>query len=33
MNQNLMQTIIWIATIGILVLFFQRRRKRRSNNF
>ena len=31
MNQTMLQTVMWIATFGVLVLFLQRRRKRRSN--
>ncbi len=31
MSQTMLQIILWIATLGVLVLFLQRRRKRRSN--
>ncbi len=31
MNPTILQSILWIATLGILVLFVQRRRKRKSN--
>jgi len=31
MNSTLVQAVLWIATLGVLVLFLQRRRKRRSN--
>jgi hypothetical protein len=31
MSATLIQSILWIATLGVLVLFVQRRRKRRSH--
>jgi hypothetical protein len=31
MNQTLVQAVMWIATLGALVLYMQRRRKRKSN--
>jgi hypothetical protein len=31
MNQTIMQSILWIATLGVLVLFLQRRRKRKTD--
>jgi hypothetical protein len=31
MSQTILQSIFWIATLGVLVLFLQRRRKRRTN--
>jgi hypothetical protein len=31
MNQTLIQSIFWIATLGVLVLYMQRRRKRKTN--
>lgn len=31
MSATLIQSILWIATLGVLVLFLQRRRKRRSH--
>jgi len=31
MNQTIVQAIFWIATLGALVLYMQRRRKRKSN--
>ena len=31
MSQTIMQSILWIATLGVLVLFVQRRRKRKAN--
>jgi hypothetical protein len=31
MNQTLIQAVIWIATLGVLVLYMQRRRKRKTN--
>jgi hypothetical protein len=31
MSSTLIQAVLWIATLGVLVLFLQRRRKRRSN--
>ncbi len=31
MDQTILQAVLWIATLGILVLFLQRRRKRKAN--
>jgi hypothetical protein len=31
MSQTMLQAVMWIATFAVLVLFLQRRRKRRSN--
>ena len=31
MSQTLVQAAIWIATLGALVLYMQRRRKRKTN--
>jgi hypothetical protein len=31
MNSTLVQSVLWIATLAVLILFVQRRRKRRSN--
>lgn len=31
MNQTLIQAVIWIATLGALILYMQRRRKRKTN--
>lgn len=31
MNQTLLQAILWLATLAVLVLFLQRRRKRKAN--
>jgi MYXO-CTERM domain-containing protein len=31
MSQTMLQTVMWIATFAVLVLFLQRRRRRRSN--
>ena len=31
MDQNITQAILWILTLGALVLFMQRRRKRKTN--
>lgn len=31
MNQTVIQTVLWVATLGVLVLFLQRRRKRKTN--
>jgi hypothetical protein len=31
MNQTVIQTILWVATLAVLVLFLQRRRKRKAN--
>jgi hypothetical protein len=31
MNVMIVQSVFWIATAGLLVLFLQRRRKRKSN--
>jgi uncharacterized membrane-anchored protein len=31
MNQTIVQSIIWIVTLAVLVLYMQRRRKRKSN--
>jgi hypothetical protein len=32
MNQTIVQAIFWIATLALLVLYMQRRRKRKTNN-
>lgn len=31
MSQTIVQSVIWILTLGVLVLYMQRRRKRKSN--
>jgi hypothetical protein len=31
MNQTMIQAIFWIATLAVLVLYMQRRRKRKAN--
>ena len=31
MNQTILQSIFWIATLGVLVLYMQRRRKRKTD--
>jgi len=31
MNQTILQAIFWIATLAALVLYVQRRRKRKTN--
>ena len=31
MSQTIIQAVLWIATLGALVLFLQRRRKRKTN--
>ncbi len=31
MTQTIIQAVLWIATLGVLVLFLQRRRKRKAN--
>jgi hypothetical protein len=31
MNATILQAIFWIATLGVLVLFLQRRKKRKAN--
>jgi hypothetical protein len=31
MNETLVQAVMWIATLGALILYMQRRRKRKSN--
>lgn len=31
MSQTMIQSIFWIATLGVLVLYVQRRRKRKTN--
>jgi len=31
MDSNITQAVLWILTLGALVLFLSRRRKRRSN--
>jgi hypothetical protein len=31
MNQTILQAIFWIATLAVLVLFLQRRKKRKAN--
>jgi len=31
MNQTILQAIFWIATLAVLVLYVQRRRKRKTN--
>jgi hypothetical protein len=31
MNEMIIQAVLWIATLGALVLFLQRRRKRKTD--
>jgi hypothetical protein len=31
MNQTILQGVFWIATLAVLVLFLQRRKKRKTN--
>jgi hypothetical protein len=31
MNQMILQAVFWVATLAVLVLFLQRRRKRKAN--
>jgi hypothetical protein len=31
MNQTIFQAVFWIASLGVLVLFLQRRKKRKAN--
>jgi hypothetical protein len=31
MNQTIVQTVFWIATLGALILYVQRRRKRKAD--
>lgn len=31
MNQTILQAVFWIATLAVLVLFLQRRKKRKTN--
>jgi MYXO-CTERM domain-containing protein len=31
MNETIMQSVLWVATLGLLVLFLQRRRRRKAN--
>jgi MYXO-CTERM domain-containing protein len=31
MNQTIIQAVLWLATLGALVLFLQRRRRRKTN--
>jgi hypothetical protein len=31
MNETLVQAALWIATLGALILYMQRRRKRKTN--
>jgi len=31
MSQTIIQAVLWIATLGALVLFLQRRRKRKTD--
>jgi hypothetical protein len=31
MNQTILQAVFWIATLAVLVLFLQRRKKRKAN--
>ncbi len=31
MSDTIVQAVLWIATLGVLVLFLQRRRKRKAN--
>ena len=31
MNQTIVQAVMWIASLAMLVLYMQRRRKRKSN--
>jgi hypothetical protein len=32
MNQTLVQAVFWIACLAVLVLYMNRRRKRKANN-
>jgi hypothetical protein len=32
MSQTMMQAILWAATFAVLVMFLQRRKKRRANS-
>ena len=32
MSQTILQAVLWIATLGALILFLQRRRKRKTDN-
>jgi hypothetical protein len=32
MNQTIMQATFWIAALGVLILYMQRRRKRKTNS-
>jgi hypothetical protein len=31
MNQTILQAIFWIASLAVLILYMQRRRKRKAN--
>jgi hypothetical protein len=31
MNETILQAVFWIATLAVLVLFLQRRKKRKAN--
>lgn len=31
MNQTILQAVFWVATLAVLVLFLQRRKKRKAN--
>ena len=31
MDQMIVQSVMWIATLGVLILFLQRRRKRKAD--
>ena len=31
MNQTILEAVFWIASLGVLVLYMQRRRKRKTN--
>ena len=31
MNQTIIQAVFWIASLAVLILYMQRRRKRKSN--
>jgi MYXO-CTERM domain-containing protein len=31
MSETIMQSVFWVATLGLLVLFLQRRRRRKAN--
>jgi len=31
MSETIMQSVLWVGTLGLLVLFLQRRRKRKAD--